>query len=346
MKYAPAFLLWVIIGMFPILVPENAFAAALYIDPAMSELHRGDSVTMAVRLDVDEVAGECINAIDGVIHYSSNIEPVDVSIGDSILRVWVEEPKIDKVNRTITFAGGIPNGYCGRVAGDPRLTNVLTEIVFQLPGFAVGGNGDPVATISFSDESTAYLNDGLGTKVTPATYPAKISLDSKVGISIANPWHEEVKADNVPPEEFSISLQKDDTTFSGKYYIVFSTTDKQTGIDHYEVMEEPLTQFGAFQWGRADAPWIAVQQPPVYKLDDQSLNSIIRVKAIDKAGNEYIATLIPDEAMRTLSQTQILMIVAGFAVSALMIVAGVVMTVWLRKRRKKNSTSHTKVTEE
>lgn len=348
MKYAPAFLLWVIIGMFSILAPNNASAAALYIDPAMSQLHRGDSVTMAVRLDVDETAGECINAIDGVIHYSTNIEPVDVSIGDSILRVWVEEPKIDKANRTITFAGGIPNGYCGRVAGDPRLTNVLTEIVFQSPGFTVGGSGEPVAVIDFSDESTAYLNDGLGTKAALATYPTKIDLDPKPGTEIVNPWQDRVRADNIPPEEFSVSLEKDDHAFSQKYYIVFSTTDKQTGIDHYEVMEEPLAQFGSFQWGRADAPWITERSP--YVLKNQSLNSIIRVKAIDKAGNERIANLIPDETMRTLSHTQVLMIVGGFAVAVLLIVIVVVMALWFRKRRKnrflQSSVGQTEVTEE
>lgn len=348
MKFSPAILLWVI-AFFCTLAPVSTFAAALYIDPAMSELHRGDSVTMAVRLDVDEVAGECVNAVDGVIHYSTNIEPVDVSIGDSILRVWVEEPKIDKINRTITFAGGIPNGYCGRVAGDPRLTNVLTEIVFQSPGFTVGGNSDTVATIDFSEESTAYLNDGLGTKATLQVYPAKINLDTKPGTTIVNPWQQEVQADNSPPEEFSISLQKDNAAFSQKYFIVFSTTDKQTGIDHYEVMEEPLAQFGSFQWGRADAPWIVVQQPPVYELKDQSLNSIIRVKAIDKAGNEYIATLLPDETMRTLSRTQVFMIVAALASITLLIVVSILSVVFFRKRRKNKAvqvaTEQTEVTD-
>ena len=34
--------------------------------------------------------------------------------------------QINKENRTVTFAGGIPNGYCGRVNGDPKLTNIIT----------------------------------------------------------------------------------------------------------------------------------------------------------------------------------------------------------------------------
>jgi hypothetical protein len=92
--------------------------------------------------------------------------------------------------------------------------------------------------------------------------------------------------------------------FGGRYYIAFSTTDKQTGIDRYEVREELLSQFDTFSWGRANVSWIETRSP--YVLKDQSLNSIIRVRAIDKAGNEYIATLVPDPALRTLSFTQFL----------------------------------------
>jgi hypothetical protein len=333
MKCTYAFFVWLVIGVFSTLYPSSSHAASLYIDPAMSQIHRGDSITMSVRLDTDEAAGECVNTVDAVISYPENIEPQDVSIGESILRVWVEEPTIHRDTRTITFAGGIPNGYCGRVVGDPRLTNILAKIVFQSPGFVVGGGAiGTEATISFGEESAAYLNDGLGTKATLSTYPAKIELDPKLGGTITNKWQEDVNADDILPEEFSISLQKDDKAFSQKYYIVFSTTDKQTGIDHYEVMEESLAQFGSFQWGRADAPWVETRSP--YVLTDQSLNSIIRVKAIDKAGNEYIATLIPDETLRTLSHGQFLSIVVGGIGGLLVLVLVTVLILWIRRRRK------------
>lgn len=337
MKHTYAFFIWVIVGLFYLVYPNGTEAASLYIDPAMSQLHRGDSITMSVRLDTDEAAGECVNAVDAVISYPENIEPVDVSIGDSIFRVWVEEPVIHRDSRTITFAGGIPNGYCGRVIGDPRLTNVLAKIIFQSPGFTIGGNSAGTeATVAFGNESTAYLNDGLGTKAELATYPAKIELIATFGETIANNWQNDINADNIIPEEFSISLQKDEKAFSQKYYIVFNTTDKQTGIDHYEVMEEPLTQFGSFQWGRADAPWIETRSP--YVLGDQSLNSIIRVRAIDKAGNEYVATLVPDESLRTLSHNQMISLMLGVGGGVLVVLILVVIILSLRKRRGKGAT--------
>jgi hypothetical protein len=334
MKFLPTLSACVFFLASLLLVMMPAHAASLYIDPGMSTLNRGDSVTMAIRLDTDEAKGECVNAVDGVLTYSKNIEPVDISIGDSIFNIWVEQPTINRENNTITFAGGITNGYCGRIIGDPRLTNVLTEIVFRSPGFTIfaGDVNKNEAVIAFSDETTAYLNDGRGTKASLTTYGASIQLSSNAGSRMINDWNEEVSADNVPPENFSISLQKDDKAFSQKYYVVFNTTDKQTGIDHYEVMEEPLTQFGSFQWGRADAPWVEARNP--YVLEDQSLNSIIRVKAIDKAGNEYISNLIPDESMRMISRTLVVTVVMASGAIILLLVIGFLTIRYARKIRK------------
>jgi len=317
------------------LVPVNADAASLYIDPPFTKLYKGDSVKLSIRLDTEESTGECINAVDAVISYGQGIEPVDTSTGGSIFSIWVEEPTIDKENRTITFAGGIPNGYCGRVTGDPRLTNTLAEIIFRSPGFSIGG-GTSVdsATVSFTEQTSAYLNDGLGTKADLRTLPTTIDLASSPGQTLQNPWKDEIRGDTTSPQEFSILLQKDDNAFGKKYYIVFNATDKETGIDQYQVMEEPLSQFGTFQWGRADAPWITARSP--YILEDQSLNSIIRVKAIDKSGNEYIDSLIPEDSLRGFSGLQMrTLIIVGFGIVLLLVVIIIGMTVFKRITQKK-----------
>jgi hypothetical protein len=322
-------------------ITTAAEAASLYVDPGTATLNSGDAITMAVRLDTDEAKGECVNTIDAVITYPSNIEPVDVSLGNSILRVWVEEPQINKADRTITFAGGIPNGYCGRVIGDPRLTNVLVEIVFRSPGFVIGVEDivdTNIATIDFADTTTVYLNDGLGTKAPLTTYSATITLNDRPGSSLKNEWREKVAADEILPEEFSIELVRDEQGkyFNGKYYIIFQTVDKQTGIDRYEVIEEPRQNIGAFTWGRADAPWVTARSP--YVLQDQSLNSVIRVKAVDKAGNEYIATLLPDESLRTSSGIRfydyLLIVSLGILVAVVIFIAVVMLRRRLLAKRK------------
>ncbi len=307
----------------------TADAATLYMEPHDVDINRGDTIAVKVRLDTDE--DECINVIDGVVSYSSNIEPVDTSRGSSILSVWVEDPKIDKKNRTITFAGGIPNGYCGRIPGDPRLSNTIIELLFRSPGMVVGAVDDSdVAEISFDSQTKVLLNDGFGTDAPLALYGTNINLLKSVGSTISNEWSSRVTADSIPPEKFSIQLQQTPNAFSNDYYIVFNTTDKQSGIDHYEVMEEPLEDFDLFKWGAANAPWITARSP--FLLKDQSLNSSIMVRAVDKAGNEYLATLVPDKTQRTMSQQGkviLALVITGFV---LFILAAVFF--WHTRRSK------------
>ena len=315
--------------VYVVVVPATASAALLYLDPSESTVYRGDTVTVSLRLDTDE--DECINTVDAVIQYDAGIRAVDVSRGNSILNIWVEDPKIDDDARTVTFAGGITGGYCGRAAGDPSLTNIIADIVFQSPGFAIGGGvASENPHISVTDASSVLLNDGLGTETILRTQDAIVTLSDTPGSERSDTWRERVLEDTVFPSDFIITLAQDATAFSGSYFITWNTQDKQSGIDHYEVMEEPLEDFYAFRWGRADAPWVVAESP--YVLKDQTLNSTIRVKAIDKAGNETIAVLVPDKAVRTLSYDRMMTVAltVGFAFLSLVLIGYVLI-----KRKKR-----------
>jgi hypothetical protein len=320
----------IIFGLLLLFLAIPAQAATLYIDPSTATLNRGDAITLNVRLDTDESTQECVNAIDGVISYDPSVILVDVSVGESIFPVWVEPPTINTETRTITFAGGIPNGYCGRVQGDPRLTNSIVQLVFRAPGLQVGGGeARNQADIKFLPETTAYLNDGLGTKASLQLLGTTLKLNDTVGSQIVDDWRAVVQSDNVPPEEFSIDLVRDEKTFGGKYYIVFNTTDKQTGLSGYEVIEEPLSRINFFDFGAANAPWITTRSP--YLLKDQTLNSTIRVKAIDKAGNEYIATLIPDKSLRTTHWSFVALVAMGGLL--LITLLGIALYLWRRHKQ-------------
>ncbi len=318
--------------IFPIFLflvfPGGSRAALLYFDPVNPEVHRGDTITLTLRLDTDE--GECINTVDAVVNYDPSIRAVDFSRGDSILNLWVENPKIDEVNHRITFAGGVPGGYCGRVAGDPRLTNSLLEIVFRSPGLNIGGSETKSARVWLDESSQVYLHDGLGTPAAMRLQDTQIGLLSTIGTAVSDSWTEDVSNDDELPSDFPITLTKDETAFNGQYFIVFNSVDKQSGIDHYEVMEEPFSEFYAFKWGRADAPWVTRESP--FVLEDQTLNSTIRVKAIDKAGNERIVTLVPDTALRSMSRDALLTVLVGGGV--LLIVIGLGTYAILRRRKR------------
>ena len=331
MRYA--FLFALLLVTFPVV----SQAATLYMDPPTADLSRGDSVTVNVRLDTDEAAGECVNAVNGIITYSDNVILADASIGQSIFPLWVEPPKIDKEHHRITFMGGIPNGYCGRVQGDPRLTNTILQLVFRAPGVQVGSkNTSHEAEVVFAPETSMTLNNGLGTAAQVATLGAKFTLSDTVGNEIRDDWKTVIDTDKTPPEDFSISLEKDEHAFDKKYYIVFNTTDKQSGISHYEVIEETQKETSLFNFGAATAPWREVRSP--YILADQGLHSTIRVRAVDKAGNEYIATLAPQNPQNS-KTTLYIEIAAGVA----SLTFGVGLIAWFIIRRKRKKVSHPEV---
>jgi len=88
------------------------------------------------------------------------------------------------------------------------------------------------------------------------------------------------------PEEFTPKIGQDSSVFEGKYFLNFSTIDKISGIDHYEVLEIKDKQQDREDWKVVESPYV---------LEDQTLNSLIKVKAVDKADNERIAQIIPPE---------------------------------------------------
>lgn len=313
---------------------QTSHAATLYIEPGKIDMYPGDTRTLAVRIDTEE--GECINVVDGFLTYSDSIQVVDVSLGESILPVWVEAPKINTDSRTVTFAGGIPNGYCGRIDGDPRLTNVILELVVQYLGLPDDFDKETdVAEVSFTKQTAVYLNDGSGNRTQLVTLDSALNLHLENNGEVVNEWNSRVEEDTQPPNSFSISLQSEPSIFNGKHFIVFNTTDKQSGIDHYEIMEESIDDFRLFAWGGTDANWVEARSP--YQLKDQSLNSTIRVKAIDKAGNEYMAVLVPEEGMRGISKRDQTVMV--FATLGLLILFGLIFAFgvyWFRTKKEEN----------
>ena len=91
--------------------------------------------------------------------------------------------------------------------------------------------------------------------------------------------------------------------FEGKYFLVFATQDKGSGISHYEAVEfrsrnlefkkllNKALQFITNSKFQILDSYKTAESP--YVLRDQKLRSYIYVKAVDKNGNERIITLTP-----------------------------------------------------
>lgn len=279
----------IVIFIFLFSVFNHCQAAILYLEPAQAEYYQKDTFIVEIRLDTQ---GECINTVEAYLASEPSIlEVKDFSRGNSILHLWLKEPEFSNETGLVSFTGGIPGGYCGTLPGDPGKTNLLGKIIFEVR------EKSEITEVKLLDSSQVLLNDGFGT-------PAKLTIQGGVFTILSGTpevtkkeWQEELERDKIPPEPFEIGISQDPSIFEGKYFLTFLATDKQTGINYYEVKE------GIKNWQRAVSP---------YLLADQSLESIIKVRAVDKAGNEKVIEYRPSEEFKPFPfLIMILILIAG-----------------------------------
>ena len=266
---------YIIISVVIIFFPVVSSAAVLYLEPSEGELYQGDTFIINLKIDVEQ---ECVNTVKADLNFTQDtLEAIDFSRGKSTLTFWLEVPRIDQEKGLVSFIGGIPGGYCGPIPGDPGESNLLGKIILKAKE---AGGEQFSAEMKFLDSSQVLLNDGLGTPAQLKTKDANFIILPGSSETLREEWKEELEKDNIPPESFEIRIGQDPDIFEGKYFIAFHTSDKQTGIDHYEIKE------GKGDWQRGESP---------YLLKDQKLTGIIKVKAMDKAGNERVAEWIPEK---------------------------------------------------
>jgi len=330
-----------------IIIPSTVKAATFYLYPPQRTIGPDDAVEVQVKVGVGD--GECINTAQVGITFPKDIlQFVDFNSGQSFLTLWVQKPDKDslaKINSEgkIIFSGGLPGGYCGIIPGDPGDSNILGSLIFT-PKKPITLHQ---AKIDFNLETEAYLNDGSGTPVPIKTQGAVLQIDEKIATK-TNFWATEVADDKITPEAFTIEIDNSPRVASGKYFVVFSTVDKQTGIDHYEVWEAKAQDLSGKKEnvftrlvGKLFPPeevlppaWIKADSP--YILKDQSLKSTIKVKAIDRAGNERVVEYDNTAALQAIKNPQpfdwqlLMYIGAGLLVIVLILSA----IIFSRKRRK------------
>ena len=115
--------------------------------------------------------------------------------------------------------------------------------------------------------------------------------------------------DTTPPEPFEPQIGQDPKVFEGKYFLSFVTQDRMSGVAHYEVAELRRTLLGGTEEKKE---WKVGESP--YLLEDQSLRSVIKVKAVDKAGNERIEEIVPPYKVTWKDVLVIILILIGAGV--------------------------------
>ncbi|MFZ5559583.1 MAG: cohesin domain-containing protein [Patescibacteria group bacterium] len=264
LKFKNIFVFFICVFGFLFFIFDFCQAAILYFEPSAGEYHQNDTFIIEARIDTQ---GEYINTIEANLTFSEEVlEIKDFSKGDSILSLWVDEPKFSE--GILSFTGGIPGGYQGK-------DGLLVKIIFQ-------AKNTGFAEIKFLDSSKVLLNDGKGTKAKSEIRKGTYNI-LRGEEMVKNEWQEEISKDKTPPQPFTIEINQDPLIFEGEYFITFSTIDKETGIDHYEIRE------GNRDWKAANSPYV---------LENQKLMATIWVKAIDKAGNYWIESIKFSQKLR------------------------------------------------
>lgn len=232
-------------------VLSEAKAAELFFKP--EKINTAINSVEKIQVFISTEKNEAVNAVDINIEYPSEfLKLKDWSNGNSIVSLWIKEPKNN--NGTFSFQGIIPGGY-------NEEKGLLMVLYFESLK-----EGD--AEITIKDDSLVLLNDGEGTEAKTLFSSAKI---------ISKSSEEETRrlefTENIPPEPFTPIISRSDEIYGGNYFLIFSTQDKNSGINYYEISE-------------GDEPFKIAQSP--YLLRNQRLDEDIKVRAVDKAGNERI----------------------------------------------------------
>lgn len=286
--------------------PSISFGATISVKPEIGEYREGD--TFLVELFVD-TEGERINVVDVELIFPADVlEVEDVSSGNSIVNLWLEKPTFSNKEGIISFVGGVPGSYTGK---NGRLGSIVFTVRQQI-------DATDTVRVDFTNNTKLLQDDYKGTEATLRTRGALLTISAEQSSSNTNEWDERLRSDTIPPEPFRIEIATDPQIFSGDYFAVFSTTDKQSGMERYEVKE------GGGEWMRAESPYV---------LKNQSSNKEIMVRAIDKAGNERIQMIqfVTDDVHDTMNWKYAL-----FSLSFFLLLGGVLLRAGILYKRRKN----------
>lgn len=237
-------------------LPLSVFASEVRLEISKIKIKNNEQLLTSVFLYSDDP----INAIEGKLEFDPEaLEVKQVREGNSVINFWIEEPNLqDNNSGDIVFSGITPGGISG-------VNNLLFSVVFE---------AKKVGPTSINmNNMKALLDDGLGTE--EVLRLRNIVFDILPGDS--NIYKEVSVIDNELPEKFNPIIEKDPNLFDGKYFLVFNTKDKISGMAYFKVREG---YFGFFK--KAESP---------YLLKYQKLDRDITIKAVDKAGNKRIVLL-------------------------------------------------------
>lgn len=282
--------------LFFVAVP--VLAADMFFLPEVKNLRPGEIYEAKIFLS----SPERINAFEGKILFSKdNLRAEEIRDGNSLVNFWIERPQ-EKEKGIVSFSGVTPGGYAGE-------NGYLFSIIFRALG-----SGDGRVEIK---DAKALKNDGNGTPVKVYLKPLIYKISGEPAGQESGLAEKPIIIDNDPPEEFKLEIVFIEEINNGKWFAVFSTQDKGSGIDHYEI-KESRKYFPFF------SKWIIAESP--HSLNDQKLKSLVYVRALDKTGN--VKTAVAEPLMFNWYDNYFLWII-------IIVVPGVIIFKFVFKRKNK-----------
>ena len=247
---------FIIIFVF-IMAPLNTRAADIEVS-SKTVVDIGEAFEAKIVFDTKET----INAIEGEVSIPNIFEIKNINYGNSIINFWVEEPKEN--NGVINFSGIIPGGFYGQ-----------GEIMSIILASKESGQ----AKIDLNN-TKALLNSEDGVSASLKVVDKTVTTTSKKSTSNL----EEI-VDNENPEGFKPEIARSEDLNNGEWVVLFTTQDKKSGIDYYEIKESRYPIFSFIKkFEKAESP---------YSLKDQGAKSYVYIRAVDKQGNKTTERAVP-----------------------------------------------------
>jgi hypothetical protein len=211
--------------MLLLLIPTFADAqmdAALLIQHVPPTIAQQEQFYVDVAIDPQ---GNNFNGVEGSITFSSNtLQFVRAETGSSIISTFIDTPTLVSAG-TVRFSGIIIGGFDGLINPfdqSHKLPGQIVRLVFV-------GKKPGNVTIASSNVSIA-ANDGKGTIENLSDTSAASTVSDQVAPSVYN------LADTIAPT-LTASVVSNKNLYNGQYTVIFTATDKQSGIDHVELKE-------------------------------------------------------------------------------------------------------------
>ena len=281
--------------------PYRTDAQSISLTSGKNSYQIGENISADLVLDT---AKNSINTIEGTIQVPTEYFKISgINTGSSFLSLWPERPTVHN-DGTITFTGGVPGGFAGADG------NILTV--------SLKAKKSGEASIAIKG-ATVLLNDGLATELKDVKFIAlALTILPETIKEVVKP-----PVDTIPPEPFTPVISQASSVANGKYFVSFSTQDKQSGISHYEVREGymilPILSPLFF------TQWQKTLNPP-YILNFQHWWSRVDVRAYDNAGNYREESVLEPLDRQGITILYILLII---------ILIAIILLIFIKKSRKK-----------